>query len=144
RASAILKIPLDKNAAKEIAIRSRRTPRIANRILKRANDLLLVDNHKTISLEMLKNLFKLLELDEYGLSDIDRKYLDIVGKKFQNKAIGVETIASALTEDKRTIEEFIEPYLLQIGFIKKTPKGRVLTTKALSHIGLRGHQEPLL
>ena len=137
RSSKILGIPLDKKAAAEIAKRSRHTPRIANTILKRARDMLEVDKHKSIDEELLLKLFSLLELDEYGLSDIDRKYLLLVGKKFQNSPVGVETIASSLSEDRQTIEEFIEPYLLQLGFIKKTPRGRVLTTKALRHLGIK-------
>lgn len=146
RSSKILKIPIDKESAKEIAIRARNTPRIANRILKRAHDMLIVHNHKEVSLSVLKSLFDLLELDKYGLTDIDRKYLRILGEKYQNKAVGVETIASSLTEDKQTVEEFIEPYLLQLGFIKKTPKGRMLTSKALLHLGIKnqGDQPELL
>ena len=137
RSAKILSIPLDSTAAKEIAQRARWTPRIANRILKRASDMFLVDKHVKIDKPMLTKLFALLELDEYGLSDIDVAYLKTVGKKFQNNPVGVETLASSLSEDKRTVEEFIEPYLLQIGFIKKTSRGRVLTPKAMQHIGLR-------
>lgn len=134
RSAKILGLPIDQNSAKEIAKRSRKTPRIANRILKRARDIFDVDKHKKIDEELLGKLFSLLELDEYGLSDIDRKYLHVLGTKFQDSAVGVETIASSLSEDKQTVEEFIEPYLLQIGFLKKTPRGRVLTPKALHHI----------
>ncbi len=134
RSAQILGLPIDQQAAKEIAKRSRKTPRVANRILKRARDIFDVDKHKKIDEELLKKLFSLLELDEYGLSDVDRKYLHVLGTKFQNSPVGVETIASSLSEDKRTVEEFIEPYLLQIGFIKKTPRGRVLTAKALKHL----------
>ena len=137
RSAKILKIPLDKDAAKQIAQRSRWTPRIANRILKRAHDMFLVDKHTVIGDKLLESLFGLLELDEHGLTDIDNMYLKTLGKKFQNNPVGVETLSSALSEDKRTIEEFIEPYLLQIGFIKKTPRGRVLTQKALRHIGIK-------
>lgn len=134
RSAKILGLPIDQQAAKEIAKRSRKTPRIANRILKRARDIFDVDKHKKIDEILLKKLFALLELDEYGLSDIDRKYLHVLGTKFQDTAVGVETISSSLAEDKKTVEEFIEPYLLQLGFIKKTPRGRVLTPKALQHI----------
>ncbi len=134
RSSKILSLPITDRAAREIAKRSRRTPRIANRILQRARDILDVDKLKEIDETLLKKLFTLLNLDELGLTDIDRKYLHVLGTKFQNTPVGVETIASSLSEDKRTIEEFIEPYLLQIGFIKKTPKGRVLTSQALSHL----------
>lgn len=137
RSAKILGLPIDQNAAKEIAKRSRKTPRIANRILKRARDIFDVDKHQKIDEELLEKLFSLLELDEYGLSDIDRKYLHVLGTKFQDSAVGVETIASSLSEDKQTVEEFIEPYLLQIGFIKKTPRGRVLTQKALRHLKIR-------
>lgn len=138
RSARILKIPLDKNAAKEIAQRARWTPRIANRILKRAHDMFIVDKHTQIDMNLLNKLFELLELDEYGLSDIDVRYLKTVGKKFQNNPVGVETLSSALSEDKRTVEEFIEPYLLQIGFVKKTSRGRTLTQKALRHLGIKG------
>lgn len=134
RSAKILGLPIDQQAAKEIAKRSRKTPRIANRILKRARDIFDVDKHKKIDEVLLKKLFALLELDEYGLSDIDRKYLHVLGTKFQDTAVGVETISSSLAEDKKTVEEFIEPYLLQLGFIKKTPRGRVLTPKALQHL----------
>ncbi|MBI2051173.1 Holliday junction branch migration DNA helicase RuvB [Candidatus Roizmanbacteria bacterium] len=137
RSSKLLKLPIDKNAAKEIAKRSRWTPRIANRILKRAHDMFIVDKHVRIDDELLSKLFSLLELDKYGLTDIDHLYLRIIGKKYQNHPVGIETIASALSEDKKTIEEFIEPYLFQIGFVKKTPRGRVLTPLATGHLGLR-------
>lgn len=138
RSSKILNLPITKEAAKEIAVRSRRTPRIANRMLKRARDVLEVNEHKYSSIDvgLLNKLFDLLGIDEVGLTDIDLLYLNLLAKRFQNTPVGVETIASSLSEDRRTVEEFIEPYLLQIGFIKKTPKGRVLTVKALNHLGI--------
>lgn len=134
RSSRILNIPITKGASKEIALRSRKTPRLANRILKRARDILEVDKHIQIDDNLLKKLFDLLEIDAIGLTDIDIQYLELLANKFDNIAVGVETIASSLSEDKRTVEEFIEPYLLQLGFIKKTSRGRALTTKALSHL----------
>lgn len=134
RASKILGSNITPEAAKQIALRARRTPRLANRILKRARDMLLVDGHKEINEENLVTLFELLELDEYGLQDVDRKYIETLGKKFQNAPVGIETLAAAMSEDRQTIEEFIEPYLLQIGFLKKTPRGRVLTTPAMKHM----------
>jgi holliday junction DNA helicase RuvB len=136
RSSKILKIPVTVEAAHEISLRSRKTPRLANRILKRARDVFEVDKHKIIDKKLLDKLFSLLEIDEIGLTDIDKQYLEILGKKFNNTAVGVETIASSISEDKRTVEEFIEPYLLRLGFIKKTSKGRVLTPKALKHLNL--------
>ncbi len=134
-AANTLGLKLTKGAVAEIAKRSRRTPRIALRILRRARDIQEVQNHKVIDEDVLIRLFAMLEIDEYGLADIDRKYLKLLGKKFSNSPVGVETIASSLSEDRQTIEEYIEPYLLQIGFIKKTPRGRVLTSKAADHIG---------
>ncbi|NTU72710.1 Holliday junction branch migration DNA helicase RuvB [Candidatus Roizmanbacteria bacterium] len=137
RSSKILNIPITKEAAIEIAKRSRRTPRLANRILKRARDVFEVDKHHQIDAGLVEKLFNLLELDEYGLSDIDIKYLRLIAEKFQNTPLGVNTIASSLSEDQQTIEEFIEPYLLQIGFIKKTPRGRVVTPLGLKHLHIK-------
>ena len=134
RSSKILKIPVTDEAAHEISLRSRRTPRLANRILKRARDVFEVDKHKVIDKNLLDKLFKLLEIDEVGLTDIDKQYLEILGKKFNNTPVGVETIASSISEDKQTVEEFIEPYLLRLGFLKKTSRGRQLTQKALAHL----------
>jgi Holliday junction DNA helicase RuvB len=140
RSSDLLKLPVAGDACLEIAKRSRRTPRIANRILKRARDVFEVHKHQSIDKNLLDKLFSLLEIDEMGLTNIDLKYLKLIGVKFQNTPLGVETIASSLTEDKRTIEEFIEPYLLQIGFIKKTPRGRILTSRAFEHLKIKPPQ----
>lgn len=141
RSAAIMKIGISAHAARAIAQRARKTPRIANRILKRARDVLEVDGHKEIDEDVVRKLFTLLEIDEMGLSDIDTQYLETIAVKFQNSPVGIETIASALSEDRRTIEEFIEPYLLQIGFIKKTPRGRVVTPKACKHLNFPVNQE---
>jgi len=134
RSAGIMNIEISDVAVKKIAKRARKTPRIANRILKRARDMFEVDNHDMIDENLIDQLFKLLEIDEVGLSDLDIQYLTIIAVKFQNAPVGVETIASALSEDRRTIEEFIEPYLLRIGFIKKTPRGRVVTSKGCKHL----------
>jgi Holliday junction DNA helicase RuvB len=134
RSAKILNIPITQEAAHQISLRSRKTPRLANRILKRARDILEVDKHIQIDEKLLDKLFDLLEIDEIGLVDIDMEYLKTLAEKFNNQPVGVETIASALSEDVRTVEEFIEPYLLQLGFIKKSSRGRVLTSKALSHL----------
>jgi Holliday junction DNA helicase RuvB len=144
RSAKILKIPISKDAAGQIALRSRKTPRLANRILKRARDILEVDKHIKIDEDLLKKLFLLLEIDEIGLIDIDKEYLQVLADKFNNQPVGVETIASALSEDVRTVEEFIEPYLLQIGFLKKTSRGRALTNKALSHIKIANQEQKKL
>lgn len=137
RSSKLLGLPITDEAAQAIADRSRKTPRIANRILKRARDVLEVDKHTKIDTDLLNKLFSMLEIDEAGLTDIDIQYLKLIAEKFNNSPIGVETIALSLSEDKRTVEEFIEPYLLQIGFIKKTTKGRMVTEKALKHLHIK-------
>jgi len=141
RSCKILNLPITDKAAKEIAKRSRRTPRVANRIIKRARDMFEVDKHKEVNESMLEKLFTLLEIDSLGLGPVDKKYLLLLVKKFQNNPVGLDTIALSMSEDKRTIEEFIEPYLMQIGFIKRTPKGRVVTTKGLEHLGIKSSQE---
>ncbi|MBI3619862.1 Holliday junction branch migration DNA helicase RuvB [Candidatus Roizmanbacteria bacterium] len=137
RSSLILGLKIDDFAAREIALRARRTPRIANRILKRVRDMVEVEKHSEISAALLAKLFSLLEIDEVGLTNMDRKYLRLIAIRFRNSPLGVETIASSLSEDKRTIEEFIEPYLLQLAFIKKTAKGRVVTARALEHLHIK-------
>ena len=137
RSCGLLDIPITDEAINEIAKRSRKTPRIANRLLKRARDLIEVKKYKIIDETVLGDLFSMLEIDSLGLMDIDIKYLHLLGIQFHNNPLGVETIASSLSEDRQTVEEFIEPYLLQIGFLKKTSRGRVLTSKALNHLGLK-------
>jgi Holliday junction DNA helicase RuvB len=136
RSSKLLNLPITEGAAEEIAKRSRKTPRIANRILKRARDMFEVNKHTVIDEDLLNQLFKLLEIDEVGLEKMDRKYINLLAVKFNNSPVGIETIASSLSEDQQTIEDFIEPYLLQLGFLKKTPRGRVLTSQAFKHMKL--------
>ena len=144
RSAKIFGISITDEAAHQISLRSRKTPRLANRILKRARDVFEVDKHKEIDKKLLEKLFELLEIDEVGLTDIDKQYLEILGKKFNNTPVGVGTIASAISEDIRTVEEFIEPYLLQLGFIKKTTRGRVLTQKALTHLKINKQEQSKL
>ncbi|MCX7996810.1 MAG: Holliday junction branch migration DNA helicase RuvB [Patescibacteria group bacterium] len=134
QSAQMLGLAIAPEAARAIARRARKTPRIANRILKRARDIVEVNGHSAITMEVVEKLFELLDIDEFGLTDIDIQYLNVIGRRFRNEPIGIETLSSTLSEDKRTIEEFIEPYLLQIGFVKKTPRGRVLTRNALSHM----------
>ena len=137
RAAQILNVPLADESAKHIAVRSRRTPRIANRILKRARDVLEVNKHEQITNQLLDDLFNMLGIDELGLTDGDIKYLKLIGDKYQNTPTGIETIALSLSEDRQTVEEFIEPYLLQLNLINKTARGRVLTPKALTHLNIK-------
>lgn len=132
--AAMLGIKVTPKAALAIAQRARKTPRIANRILKRARDMVEVDGHLQIDDEVVDKLFAMLDIDKVGLTDIDMQYLEVIGKKFENQPIGIETLATSLSEDRRTIEEYVEPYLIQIGFVKKTSRGRMLTPQALSHL----------
>jgi len=137
RSAKQLRLPITPEAAISIAKRARKTPRIANNILKRARDFLEVNQHLTIDQNMLDQVFSLLDLDSIGLNQQDRKYLRLIGEKFQNSPIGLDTIALSMSEDLQTIEEFVEPYLLQCGLIKKTSRGRVLTNKALQHLKIK-------
>jgi len=136
RSAKMLDLPLDSNIIDKVSKRSRKTPRIANRILKRIRDMFEVGKSKSIDEKMIDDLFKLLEIDSMGLANIDLKYLKLLAEKYAQAAVGIETIASSLSEDRQTVEEFIEPYLLQLGFIKKTPRGRQITPKALSHLNI--------
>lgn len=136
KSSNVLKMPISDGAAMEIAKRSRKTPRIANRILKRARDIYEVDKQVKIDEKLVEKLFNMLQIDELGLESVDIKYLRLIADKFQNSPVGIETISLSMSEDRKTIEEFIEPYLLQLGFIKKTPRGRVVTPKGFKHLNL--------
>ncbi|MBI3366346.1 Holliday junction branch migration DNA helicase RuvB [Candidatus Roizmanbacteria bacterium] len=140
RTSKLFDIPISEGATEEIAKRSRRTPRVANRILKRARDVFEVDKHTIIDEVLLDKLFNMLEIDTMGLNNLDIKYLRLVGEKYKNTPLGIETISLSLSEDLKTIEEFVEPYLLQLGLIKKTSRGRVLTKKALDHLHLKSSE----
>ncbi len=148
RSSQLMSVPLTKQSIKEIAKRSRRTPRIANRILKRVRDTVEVEKLKEVDDTTLHKLFKILEIDEKGLTKMDQSYIHAIGVKFHNQPVGVNTLSSTLGEDIQTIEEYIEPYLLQIGYIKKTSRGRVLTPQALAYLKLPTdsgvQQDPLL
>jgi len=136
RSANILEIPISKEAAEEIGSRSRGTPRIANRLLKRVRDFAEVQDMTKIDYEITKKTLDTLEIDEYGLDEIDRKLLDTMITKFNGKAVGLEALAAAIGEDKDTIEDVYEPYLMQIGFINRTPRGRMLTRLAYEHMGV--------
>jgi len=129
RSAKILKIKITDEAAKEIAKRSRFTPRLANYFLKRCRDYAEV-NQAVIDEEVVKNTLEMLEIDELGLGVAEKMYLKCLGETFQDKTIGLNTIAASTGEEEATIEEVIEPYLLQIGFIERTPRGRILTDVA--------------
>ena len=137
RNAKILEIDVDKEAAEEIGSRSRGTPRIANRLLKRARDFASdVDSNK-ITYDIAKRTLDRLEIDEYGLDELDRKIITTMIYKFGGKPVGLEAMAAAIGEDRDTIENVYEPYLMQIGFVNRTPKGRVATKLAYEHIGAK-------
>ncbi len=136
RSARILKIELSSDAAIEIASRSRGTPRIANRLLKRVRDFAEVEKNGKIDTELCRHALDLLEVDFLGLDYNDRKYLLAVAEKFEGGPVGLDTVAAAINEDSVTIEDVIEPYLLQLGFIARTPRGRVCLSAAYEHLGI--------
>jgi len=136
RDAKILGIEIERQAAKEIAKRSRGTPRIAIRLLKRVRDFSSVNNEKSISLQTASTALKRLEIDELGLDSLDYRYLKFILTNYRGGPVGIETIASAIGEECDTIEETIEPYLIQQGLLEKTPRGRVLTQKIINHLGV--------
>jgi len=135
RSSKILGVALSSGAAKEIAKRSRATPRTANYLLKRARDYAQIKK-TSLSRELVEEALLLLGIDEKGLAESDRKILEVIANKFGGGPVGLNTIAASLSEEQATIEEFHEPYLLQTGFIERTPRGRVLTEHGYRHIGV--------
>jgi Holliday junction DNA helicase RuvB len=129
RTSRVLNIELNDDAAHEIAIRSRKTPRIANRLLKRVSDFALVDEEDIITLELVKKALKRLKIDETGLDNTDIEYLMSIINKFNGGPVGIESIASSIGEETTTIEDVIEPFLLQEGYVKRSSRGRIVTEK---------------
>ena len=134
RAAQILHIPIDNTGAEEIAKRSRGTPRIANRLLKRVRDFAEVEGATKISNEIANRALQALEVDSMGLDHTDRRMLDAMIKKFRGGPVGLETIAASISETRETIEDIYEPYLLQLGFIMRTPRGRVVTEAGYNHM----------
>jgi holliday junction DNA helicase RuvB len=134
RGANILHSPISDDGAMEIAKRSRGTPRIAIRLLRRVRDFITVSNDIEITKHLANQALLHLEVDHFGLDSLDRRYLQFIADNYGTEAVGIETIAAGLSEQKNSIEETIEPYLIQQGFINKTPRGRVLTEKALTAI----------
>lgn len=135
-ASKKLTITLDNVSIKEVAQRARGTPRIALKLLKRARDFAQVKGKELIDEEVLNEAFSLLEIDQMGLDDSDRRLLKALIEKHGGGPVGIETMAATLSEDIGTLEEVIEPYLMQIGFLKRTPRGREATEKAYQHLNI--------
>ena len=138
RSSAMLGVPCEEEAAVEVSRRSRGTPRIANALLRRVRDFAQVKGSGRIDLRIAKFALEALNIDTYGLDEIDNKLLNIMIDKFNGGPVGLTTIATAMGEDAGTIEEVYEPYLIKEGFIKRTPRGREVTELALRHLGKMG------
>ena len=136
RSAKILKIPCDQAGALEIARRSRGTPRIANRLIRRVRDFAEVEGGGKITLEVARRALAMLEVDELGLDHTDRTLLRTMIEKFGGGPVGLDTLAASTGEDAVTIEDVYEPYFLQLGFIMRTPRGRVATAAAYEHLGL--------
>ncbi len=136
RSSELLNIKIDREAATELAKRSRGTPRIANRLLKRIRDYAMVLGDGVLTLDITKMALEKLDIDDLGLDNTDRKILETIIYKYNGKAVGVETLAATLNEEVETIEDVYEPYLMQIGFLARTPRGRIVTATGYEHLGI--------
>ncbi len=143
RTSRVLNMPIESEAAMELAKRSRKTPRIANRLFKRVRDFALVNGDSIITLETTKKSLERLHVDQYGLDQIDIEYLESLINKFNGGPVGVETIATSIGEEVSTIEDVIEPFLLQEGFVKRTQRGRIATDKAYDHLKIAHYENTL-
>jgi len=136
RSAVVLGSDISPEGAREIGSRSRGTPRIANRLLRRVRDFSLVAGHDVITLEDAKKGLKRMEIDELGLDSTDVRLLRAMAEKFGGGPVGLDTLSATINEDSTTIEDVYEPYLLQLGFIARTPRGRVLTQNAYKHLGI--------
>jgi len=137
RSSRILNIPIDESGAEKIAACSRKTPRVANRILKRVRDFASIKNRDIINKEIAEEALQMLEVDELGLEPTDRNILEIIIKNFNGGPVGIQTIAAATSEEIQTVEDVYEPYLIQIGFLARTPRGRIVTEHGFRHLGYK-------
>jgi Holliday junction DNA helicase RuvB len=137
RSANLLGIGMDGDGADEIACRSRGTPRIANRLLRRVRDFAEVKGNGTITRDSAQQALEMLKIDQHGFDMLDRKLLMAMIEHFQGGPVGLDTLAAAISEERGTVEDVLEPYLLQQGFIMRTPRGRVVTHKAYSHFGLK-------
>ncbi|PKM91688.1 Holliday junction branch migration DNA helicase RuvB [Candidatus Falkowbacteria bacterium HGW-Falkowbacteria-1] len=137
RSSNILGVEIDEEASLLIAERARKTPRIANRLLKRVRDFSVVEGNGFIDKDICLKSFEVLNIDKYGLDHVDRKILNTIIEKFGGGPVGLNTLSAATGEDMATIEDVYEPYLMQLGFLDRSPRGRVATDSAFGHLGLK-------
>jgi holliday junction DNA helicase RuvB len=138
RGARVLGAPMKPDGAREIARRSRGTPRIAGRLLRRVRDFAAVENATAITAEVADRALQMLEVDSEGLDALDHRYLACIADNYDGGPVGIETLSAALSEPRDALEEIVEPYLLQKGFIGRTPRGRVMTLKAYRHLGRSG------
>ena len=136
RGARVLGAPMQSDGAQVIARRSRGTPRIAGRLLRRVRDFAAVENASSITAEVADKALQMLEVDSEGLDALDHRYLNCIAENYDGGPVGIETLSAALSEPRDALEEIVEPYLLQKGFIGRTPRGRVLTLKAYRHLGM--------
>ncbi len=138
RGARVLGAPMTPDGAREIARRARGTPRIAGRLLRRVRDFAAVDGDPAIDATVADKALRALDVDSEGLDGLDHRYLNCIAKNYDGGPVGIETIAAVLSEPRDALEEIVEPYLLQQGFIGRTPRGRILTLRAYRHLGLSG------
>ncbi len=136
RSAQIIGVPIDVGGATEIAKRARGTPRIANRLLRRVRDFAMVEGDGSIDAELSSSSLDRLAVDHAGLDALDRAYLSVICERFDGGPVGIEAVAASLSEERGTLEDVVEPFLLQVGFIARTPRGRVATAAAYQHMGL--------
>lgn len=144
RNAKILNIEIDEPAKERLAICSRRTPRIANRLLKRLRDFAHHEDSEKITFQIAERGLECLGIDEIGLNEGDREFLRLIIEKFQGGPVGLSTLATALSEEKETIEDILEPFLIQNGFLERTARGRMTSEKAFEHLGLKNRKKPRL
>ena len=135
RSGRLLGIEVSEDGARELGKRARGTPRIANRLLRRTRDYAEVKGEGKIDLEIARRSLEMLRIDELGLDDLDRAVLDAIVNRFAGGPVGLDTLAASLSEEKDTITDIVEPFLLQEGFIQRTPQGRIATDRAYDHLG---------
>jgi Holliday junction DNA helicase RuvB len=135
RSARILGVEMEPEAAEEIAGRARGTPRIGNRLLKRVRDFAEVRAQGVVTLDVARAALAMLEIDALGLDELDRKILEALIEKYGGGPVGINTLAAAISEEPDTVEDVYEPYLLQLGFLQRTPRGRVATRRAYEHLG---------
>ncbi len=140
RSANLLNLPIDEESLKEIARRCRRTPRIGNRLLKRVRDYAQVEGHAQVTQDVVTKTLELLDIDELGLDTADRRALKAMIEEFDGGPVGLQTLAAVMSEEERTLEEVIEPFLLQTGLIRRTPRGRMVTKMAWKHLGYTNNQ----